>query len=131
MTGPSERQPTTSLPNHRRRLPIGAERLDAGRTHFRVWAPAASHVAVIAEPRDGPVSTMLSDEGNGYFSGVANVPAGGRYRYQLNNAQTLYPDPASRYQPEGPHGPSVVVDPAAFTWSDAAWPGITRTGQVV
>jgi maltooligosyltrehalose trehalohydrolase len=131
MTGPIEHQPAPPTPSPRRRLAIGAEPLDAERTDFRIWAPAASEVALIAGPGDGSVLTMLGAEGNGYFSGVANLPAGGRYRYRLDNGEALYPDPASRYQPDGPHGPSVVVDPAAFTWTDASWAGITRTGQVV
>ena len=46
-------------------------------------------------------------------------------------AGPAYPDPASRFQPDGPHGPSEVVDPAAFRWTDRRWPGIPREGQVV
>src|SRR5262249_19808182 len=42
-----------------------------------------------------------------------------------------YPDPASRFQPAGPHGPSEVIDPRAFTWTDAGWPGVPREKQVL
>src|SRR6185437_2282452 len=42
-----------------------------------------------------------------------------------------FPDPAARFQPEGPHGPSQVVDPGAFLWSDDDWHGVERTGQVI
>ena len=67
-------------------------------------------VQVVAGSDDGVVSTALAAEGDGYFSGVADVAAGGRYRYRLNDSKTLYPDPASRYQPDGPHAASMVVD---------------------
>jgi maltooligosyltrehalose trehalohydrolase len=52
-----------------------------------------------------------------------------RYRYKLGDA--LYPDPASRFQPEGPHGPSQVVDPSAFAWTDGAWKGPAAEGRVI
>jgi maltooligosyltrehalose trehalohydrolase len=43
----------------------------------------------------------------------------------------MFPDPASRFQPEGPHGPSQVIDPSAFAWTDADWKGLTLEGQVL
>src|SRR6476469_7812004 len=61
---------------------------------------------------------------------VPGMAAGARYRLQLDGGEA-FPDPASRFQPEGPHGPSEVVDPAAFRWTDAAWPGIRLEGQVL
>ena len=45
--------------------------------------------------------------------------------------KTRLPDPASRFQPDGPHGASAVVDPAAFSWTDSGWPGIKLEGQVL
>ncbi|HVG01904.1 MAG TPA: alpha-amylase family glycosyl hydrolase, partial [Nitrospira sp.] len=52
------------------------------------------------------------------------------YRYRLDGRH-LYPDPCSRYQPNGPHGPSLIVDGRAFTWNDLAWPGVAMRGQVI
>ena len=79
----------------------------------------------------GPADSPLTPEGNGYFSGyVANVGVGTRYRFRLDGG-AAYPDPASRYQPEGPHGPSMVIDPAAFAWTDSTWPGLSIEGQVI
>jgi maltooligosyltrehalose trehalohydrolase len=73
----------------------------------------------------------LQAEPGGYFSGLAaGVRAGALYRYRLDGGES-YPDPASRYQPEGPHGPSQVVDPAAFRWSDGSWKGARLVGQVI
>ena len=63
-----------------------------------------------------PVATLaLHPEGDGHFSAsVAGAAAGTRYRFRLGGAERALPDPASRFQPEGVHGPSEVVDPAAF-----------------
>jgi maltooligosyltrehalose trehalohydrolase len=57
--------------------------------------------------------------------------AGTLYRYSLDGSATHYPDPASRFQPEGPHGPSQVINPEAFPWTDAAWQGVHLEGQIV
>jgi maltooligosyltrehalose trehalohydrolase len=112
-----------------RRLPIGAEAQPAGGVHFRVWAPAAKGVAV--EIEDGP-SRTLSAEPSGYFSGhVGEIGAGARYRFRLERQELALPDPASRFQPDGPHGASQVVNPARFAWSDAGWRGIPREHLVI
>jgi len=95
-----------------RRRAIGAELVDGG-VHFRVWAPERQRVAVVIDDRDHP----LAREASGHFSGVVKgARAGTRYRFRLDGEEDAYPDPASRYQPEGPHGPSEVVDPNAFQW---------------
>lgn len=121
------------VPGFQRRLPIGAELLPAGGAHFRVWAPNASTVALVFDKQteaDAAPPTALTAEGNGYFSGTAHhARAGMTYRFQLNHG--AFPDPASRFQPSGPHGPSQVVDPGAFTWSDDAWPGVDPQGQIL
>jgi maltooligosyltrehalose trehalohydrolase len=109
-----------------RRLPIGAEPQVHG-THFRVWAPRARVVEV--EDHRG-ATTALKPDVPGYFSGDAPLGVGSRYRYRLDH-DTAYPDPASRCQPDGPHGPSVVVDPGAFHWTDGEWRGVQRAGQVI
>ena len=116
-----------------RRYPVGAEVMPDGGTHFRVWAPRRSKVAVILEfSDDKPTAVELKAETSGYFSGlVAQAKAGALYRFRLDADSTLYPDPISRFQPQGPHGPSQVVDPGTFSWSDHAWPGVPREGQVI
>ena len=127
---------STAEPHTVRRFPIGVEILDrtpdAAIVHARVWAPNCRSVELVItdDPGCSPDSP-LAPEGNGYFSGfVANVGAGTRYRFRLDGG-AAYPDPASRYQPEGPHGPSMIIDPAAFAWTDAGWPGVSIEGQVV
>ena len=109
---------------------VGA-RLSSGGTFFRVWAPIATNVAVLIEDRDERFP--LQPEGNGHFSGIlAGICAGDRYKFSLDE-QEPYPDPASHFQPSGVHGPSEIVDPAAYHWSnaDASWPGVTLDGQVL
>jgi maltooligosyltrehalose trehalohydrolase len=108
-------------------MPIGAEPLAGGTTHVRVWAPRARTVRVVARGTASP----LTAEPDGYFSGAIAAVAGERYRFKLDDDETLYPDPASRFQPDGPHGPSEIVDPRAFRWTDQAWAGTTIRGQVV
>jgi len=96
---------------HRRR-PIGAEITSDG-VHFRVWAPSRSRVAVVIDGRD----SALDREENGYFSGlVRDAREGTRYTLRLDDDEKTVPDPASRFQPDGPHEPSQVIDPAAYRW---------------
>jgi maltooligosyltrehalose trehalohydrolase len=100
-------------------------------TEFCVWAPLAKTVVVAIEGRNEVFP--LGAEGDGYFSAMLpNVRTSERYKFSLNGGE-LFPDPASRYQPQGPHGPSEVIDPTAFQWSEieAEWPGIGIAGQVL
>ena len=109
------------------RLGLGAE-VQEGGVWFRVWAPKQRRVEVVIE---GEAPFRLEPEGAGYFSGrVPGIGAGARYRYRLGDKKE-YPDPCSRFQPEGPHGPSLIVDPAAYRWGDAGWPGLHLSGQVI
>ncbi len=115
---------------HGRRLSAGAELVGSG-TSFRVWAPKRKTVTVVLD--DGRTVPLDHDADDaGYFAGFADgVMAGARYRLRLDADPQLYPDPRSRFQPEGPHGPSEVIDPS-FRWTDAAWKGIpSLKGQVV
>ena len=74
----------------------------------------------------------LDRDGDGYFAGVvASARAGSLYRFRLDDERDTYPDPASRFQPEGPHGPSMVVDPSRYRWHDAAWRGVSSKGTVL
>ena len=113
-----------------RRLPVGAEYLGEGLTHVRVWAPRAAQVEVVIE--SGPSTRLDPEPGQpgGYFSGEVAAKPGDLYRFRLSSDDSLYPDPASRFQPHGPHGPSEVIDPD-FRWTDAGWKGATLRGQVI
>ena len=119
------------------KIHIGAEVLPQGGTFFRVWAPRRRTVEVVIEGEsraneDDRTFLELTPEGAGYFSGVVqSVGAGGLYRYRLDGEGMLYADPASRFQPEGPHGPSQIIDPASFKWTDHEWRGVELNGQVI
>ncbi len=109
------------MPEVRRRLPFGAEPVAGGGVHFRVWAPDRARVEVVLE---GGGAHALAPAGDGFFEGhVEAARAGTRYRLRLDDG-ALLPDPASRFQPEGPHGPSEVIDPSRFRWTDRGWRGI-------
>lgn len=115
------------VPSARRRLPIGAEPISGDRTHVRVWAPKRTRVSVVV---GGEHATDLHAAADGYFDGLVDAAVGARYQFRLDDDERLYPDPASRFQPEGPHGPSEIVDPRAFRWTDGGWRGPQRRGQV-
>jgi len=73
----------------------------------------------------------LEREQPGYFSGFSEeATVGTRYKYRIDSGAS-YPDPASRFQPEGPHRPSQVIDPDTFHWTDDDWPGLGLFGQVI
>lgn len=124
--------PTLDVP-YGRRLPIGAEPMEDGGVHFRIWAPKCRELQVVllddAERELGIHS--LERENGGYFS--VHVPAaepGTLYKFQIDGGQRC-PDPASRFQPRGVHGPSEVIDPTRFEWTDADWEGTCLEGQVL
>ena len=118
--------------NIQRRYPIGAEVQPNEGTHFRVWAPLLKKMEVVLESGPGAPATMeLKQLPDGYFEGLAlQAAAGTRYRFRLNSSG-CFPDPASRFQPEGPHGASEVVDPSCFEWHDRKWQGMAIEGQVI
>src|SRR5437899_2173905 len=120
----------------KRRYTIGAELIGRNETHFRVWAPRVQQVDLVLEEsaaRDAKRNFHpLRREEDGYFSGAATAGAGALYRFRIdNNPEHFHPDPASRFQPHGPHGSSCVVDPTQFNWSDANWRGVKMKGQVI
>lgn len=117
-----------------RRLPVGAEAMADGGVHFRLWAPRCAQLEVVLEAANGagPQAVTLERDELGYCFGIAaQAMAGTRYRFRLNAEEQLVPDPVSRFQPEGPHGPSEIIDPRAFKWTDGNWPGIELAGQVI
>ena len=124
---------------HPRRLPVGAELLPGRGVHFRVWASQRRHVEVVLEGGPGqrpgaePRVVALTPEASGYFSGlVAGAGAGTLYRYRLDGEAALYPDPASRFQPRGPHGPSQVDRSGHLcTGMTVYGPAVPLAGQVI
>ena len=98
---------------------LGASFLPGGVT-FRVWAPRCRSVDVIVDGR--AVEALVQREGGLFEGRLEGVAEGARYKFRLDGAR-YRPDPASRYQPEGIHGTSVVVDPSRFVWTDGEFAG--------
>jgi maltooligosyltrehalose trehalohydrolase len=105
-----------------RRERLGCTLLEDGRAEFVVWAPRAERVDVrFVEPEERTIE--MRKEGRGYHRVVAEgIGPGGLYFFRLNG-KIERPDPASRYQPRGVHGPSMAVDPQ-FKWGDDSWKGL-------
>lgn len=97
---------------------------------FRVWAPRAAQVAV-RQVSDKGGTRELRPEEKGYFSGlVPGMKAGDLYTYLLDNSVER-PDPASRCQPQGVHGPSQVPDPSSHKWRDSGWQGLDLADFII
>jgi malto-oligosyltrehalose trehalohydrolase len=104
----------------RHELFCGAEPGPQG-VRFRLWAPRAKTVALRLETAAPREIAMVREE-EGWFSlTTAAARPGDRYRYLVDGRP--YPDPASRFQPEGVHGASEIVDPEAYVWNDSGWRG--------
>jgi maltooligosyltrehalose trehalohydrolase len=108
---------------------LGASHLGDSRCQFCVWAPSANSVKVHLLSPEDKLLPLASNE-RGYFSGIfEGVAPGSLYVYNLEG-QGEYPDPASRFQPHGVHGPSQVLD-EQFEWGDVEWQGIPITEYLV
>ena len=112
----------------KRRLSGGVELLGSRTAEVRVWAPRCRRVEFVIDR--GESHELTRGEDGMFERTVSGVSAGTRYWFRLDGDR-LRPDPVSRFQPDGPHGPSEVVDPDAFKWTDQAWAGVKPAGQVL
>ncbi|MEO8050151.1 MAG: malto-oligosyltrehalose trehalohydrolase [Acidobacteriota bacterium] len=101
-------------------------------TRFCVWAPEASVIEVVIETPGRPAEShaMLRGADGFHRAAVGGVADGDLYRYRLDG-RGPFPDPASRYQPQGVHGPSQVVDWSRYAWFDAGWAGIALEDTIL
>lgn len=117
-----------------RKFAVGAEPGETG-THFRVWAPAARRLEVVERSASSSAAGkghLLERGADGYFAGhVPGLRDGDLYSLRLDGQAQLLPDPAARFQPQGPHGPSQIVDAGRYAWSDAGFAGTPERGQVL
>ncbi len=104
------------------RVTPGATYLGDGRCRFLVWAPRVRNMEVMLLTPKPRVVALTRLPGACHEGVVEGVAPGTRYLYRLDG-RTKLPDPASRFQPDGVHGASAVVD-SSFSWTDARWPGI-------
>lgn len=110
-------------------VPLGATFQAEEGCHFLVWAPCVRKCEVhVVEPLERNIEMLPL--GRGYYYALAEgVAVGAHYYYRLD-AQTEKPDPASRFQPQGVHGPSEVID-LAYDWKDVGWKGLELDDYII
>jgi maltooligosyltrehalose trehalohydrolase len=111
-------------------MKIGAFYLGDGKCEFSVWAPFLKHVRceIVAPDK---LSVPLQKDEWGYWRGSGGgISPGSHYYFQLEE-NLLRPDPASHFQPEGVHGPSMIIDHKKFQWSDGSWMGIPLEKMII
>lgn len=115
---------------------LGSTLICENKTQFTVWAPDCQSVNVEIIDRHGDIENVrnrypMQPDKKGFFSNtISECGAGTLYRFQLNNGMGR-PDPRSKHQPYGVHGPSAVVDSAQFRWTDENWVGIEKKDLVI
>ncbi len=118
--------PTTNVRARR----TGAVALEDNAVQWRVWAPNVERVDLVLT--GGPRGTLaMRGEGEGFFVHTEpDVVEAQRYAFRLNGGEER-PDPCSLWQPDGVAGPSAVVRPGRFEWSDNPWKGVARRDLVI
>ncbi|PYV01833.1 MAG: malto-oligosyltrehalose trehalohydrolase, partial [Acidobacteria bacterium] len=111
-------------------LTLGATWLGDGRCRFLVWAPHAQTVEVLVLAPQPQTAIMERIERGYYEAIIAGVGPGSLYVYRLDGSHER-PDPASRFQPQGVHGPSQVVDTQAFEWGEDGWSGLPLESYLI
>jgi len=120
-------------------LTLGALPVSDTQTRFSVWAPNAQQLAVeLVKRSETPKAqeTVLSShplqrDSEGLFTGqIADCPAGSLYRFKIDDRPSR-PDPRSRFQPFGVHGPSQVIDPGSYQWKDSDWKGVKKRDLII
>ena len=108
-------------------FPVHGALVQDGATTFRAWAPTTSTLSLVL---DNSTVAMTETENGMFEVEVEDAGPGTRYQYKLDDGGQ-FPDPASRFQPDGVHGPSQVVDPAEYDWTDDDWTGRSRDELVL
>lgn len=119
------------MQENRSQAPQGALRQADGSVEWRIWAPLSTAASLVMPGSEGGEKHAMTPEGNGYFVyRRAHVADGSRYVFSLADGNE-YPDPASRWQPEGVHRASAVFSPASYAWTDQQWQGVAREDLVI
>ncbi|MDT7041704.1 malto-oligosyltrehalose trehalohydrolase [Candidatus Nitronereus thalassa] len=111
-------------------LDLGATTLDSTTVQFRVWAPMAQRVSVKFFTQSLKPHLLKKDKEGYWEAKVAGVKPGTTYKYVIDD-ELERPDPASRYQPEGVHGPSQIISPQNFSWNDQGWKGLPLEEYII
>ncbi len=109
----------------------GAVPLGDRAVRFSVWAPKPRTIELCLRRGKGTETIPLPFRGDGVYEvTLEDVPEGATYFYRLDGDRER-PDPVSRFRPEGVHGPTAVVDPSRFPWSDESWRGVAMADLVI
>jgi maltooligosyltrehalose trehalohydrolase len=96
--------------------------LKGDHVEFRVWAPFPNQL-FLRLTAAGSVEQEVPMQRDGEdFVATAPASIGDRYTYVFPDGSAI-PDPVSRSLPDGVQGPTEIVDPNAFQWTDSAWRG--------
>ena len=109
---------------------IGALVTGPSQVTFRAWAPWVKTLAVEILDNHSEIIPMQPQPFGYWETTVSNIGVGTRYHYVLHEKLTR-PDPASRFQPEGVHGPSEIIDPSSFVWTDQQWKGLPLQDYII
>ncbi len=124
------RRPSTLRTPRSEVQPVGAFVTGPSQVTFRAWAPWVKTISVEILGTDSEILPMQPQPFGYWETTASNVGVGTRYQYILHE-KLRRPDPASRSQPEGVHGPSEVIDPLAFTWTDQEWKGLPLIDYII
>ena len=108
---------------------LGADYLGEGQCRFTVWAPLVQQVEVIIVSTRENIFRLEKEERGYHQATIEGVEPGSLYLFRLGGEKER-PDPASRFQPQGVHGPSQVIDPA-FPWEDDCWFGLPLRDYII
>ena len=109
----------------------GPEKLEEGKYRFKVWAPLAENVEVIFKDENEPRKLNKKGEGD-WEADLDGVKPGTKYKFRLDkNIDKEFPDPASRFQPEGVHSWSQIVDQDQHKWQDENWKGLPISEMII
>lgn len=125
---PYERQDTPEADSAHQ--PLGPVLSPEG-VNFSIWAPDHEKAALVLESGQRREIPMNREDGGRFSVFVPELKAGALYRFRLGDDEVAYSDPLTRYQPQGPFGPSQVVDPEAYRWSDDNWSGIEDNAHII
>ncbi len=120
---PVYREVKTTVP-----IPSFSPVLPGSTTEFSVWAPNAAGIKLRLVSGRADIPMRRQDDGT--FTATASVSPGTRYFYVVDDNNPV-PDPVSRLLPEGVHGPTEIIDPNAFNWTDHGWPGLALRDYII
>lgn len=119
----SKQNTSLEASSHLHEMPFGPRLLDNGGAEFRLFAPSAKSVDLCLYLKDKEQITPMEKAGNGWYKLTSSEAKPGILYHFIIDSDLRVPDPASRYQPKDVHGPSEIIDPRAFRWTDEDWKG--------